>query len=164
MAVLYRRHIRVCTTCRQRLDTTAARHRCEAAGHAIETRDAPVWWIRYHAEGRLRCVSTHTTDRAVADALLRDYEPQLETRCAVPITGEGSPGSFAASADVLLGDYRMNGKRSVRTVTLRINKHLRPVFGSLPLAAIATPLVRHSSRNGRPRGPPTPPSTAISSR
>ena len=41
MGVLYRRKIRVCTTCDERLDTTAARHRCLAQAHVVETRETP---------------------------------------------------------------------------------------------------------------------------
>ena len=36
MDTIYRRQVRFCTTCDQRLDTTAAWQACEAAGHAIE--------------------------------------------------------------------------------------------------------------------------------
>src|SRR5688572_11105828 len=100
--------------CDERLDTTAARHRCEQAGHTIDVRETPVWWIRYRADGRTRCVSAHAADRDVADALLRTLErPTIDA--ATPAAGRPSQaaGSFAAAAEALLGDYRMNGKKSL---------------------------------------------------
>ena len=47
MGTLYRRQVKFCTTCRRRLDTTAAWKACDAAGHAIEIREQSIWWIKY---------------------------------------------------------------------------------------------------------------------
>jgi len=51
---IFRRKVRVCTVCDLRLDTTAARRRCEAAGHPIEVREQRIWWIKYRVRGTLR--------------------------------------------------------------------------------------------------------------
>ena len=50
--------------------------------------------------------------------------------------------TFDDAAEDLLNDYRTNGKRSLRTLTLRIAKHLQPFFGGRRLTAITTPLAR----------------------
>ena len=42
----------------------------------------------------------------------------------------------------MIADYRMNGKRSLRTLLIRINKHLRPVFGADALSSITTARIR----------------------
>jgi integrase len=140
VGVIFRRRVRVCTACDARLDTTAARRRCERARHAIIVREQRIWWIKFHAEGRQQCVSSRSADKAVAEALLRDKEgaPPL------PVTSPPTDGaiSFADAADDLLNDYRMNRRRSLRTVTLRVNKHLRPAFGHDSLAAITTARLR----------------------
>ena len=47
MGVVYRRKVRVCLNCHQRLDTTAARRACETAGHRIDVREQRIWWIKY---------------------------------------------------------------------------------------------------------------------
>jgi hypothetical protein len=51
VGTVYRRNVRVCTTCDQRLDTTAARRACEGVGHRIEVRAQRIWWIKYYADG-----------------------------------------------------------------------------------------------------------------
>ena len=45
MGSVYRRKVKVCTTCAQRLDTTAAHQACTLAGRAIEVREQGPWWI-----------------------------------------------------------------------------------------------------------------------
>jgi integrase len=136
---IYRRKVRVCTTCEERLDTTAQRRRCETAGHAITIREQSIWWIRYQVDGRVQCVTTRSTDRAIAEHLLRTRA----IPCAVPVVvPPAAPLGFDEAVEDLLADYRMNGKRSLRTVTLRINKHLRPIFRGQALPAITTSRVR----------------------
>jgi integrase len=137
---VYRRKVRVCTTCDQRLDTTAARHACEAANHAIDVREQRIWWITYDADGRRQSVSSHSEDRRVADDLLKARE--RHARQAVPASAPQGLVTFDDAADDIVADYQMNKKRSLRTLTIRIEKHLRPVFGHQPLTAITTPVVR----------------------
>lgn len=140
MSRVYRRKVRVCTTCDQRLDTTAARHACEAAGHAIDVREQRIWWITYEANGQRHTVSSRSEDRQVAEDLLKARE--RHERPAVPTSAPQGPVTFDDAANDIIADYQMNKKRSLRTLTLRIEKHLRPVFGQQPLTAITTPVVR----------------------
>jgi len=46
--------------------------------------------------------------------------------------------AFADAAQDLLNDYAMNRRRSLRTVKIRVEKHLRPAFGQDALSAITT--------------------------
>jgi len=140
MGSIYRRKVRVCTTCDVRLDTTAARRACEAAGHRIRIHAQSIWWIRYQVNGRTQCATSRSAQKQVAEALLHTRE-----RARVPpvrVTGPVAPIQFEDAAADLLTDYRTNQKRSLRTVTLRITKHLQPFFGGHLLTAITTPLVR----------------------
>ena len=43
MGTIYKRKVRFCTTCDQRLDTTAAWRACETTDHTIEIREQSVW-------------------------------------------------------------------------------------------------------------------------
>ncbi len=145
MGTVYRRKVRICRTCDTRLDTSAARRACEAAGHVLVIAEQPTWWVRYQAAGRWHWESAHSDDRAVADALLRAREAQPDdARPPAPrapstlVAGVG----FIEAAAALLADYEMNGKRSGRALRLRITKHLQPFFGHYRLAEIRPPVVR----------------------
>jgi integrase len=142
MGVLYRRTVRMCTTCRRRLDTTAARRGCEAAGHVIQLVETPTWWIRYQVDGREQRVSARSADRSVAESLLHTLAGDHAVREVVGQTARSVVGDFNSAADALIAEYALNGRRSLRTLTLRLRKHLRPVFGSLALTAITTSRVR----------------------
>jgi integrase len=151
MGEIFRRRVRVCVACDTRLDTTAARRACEAAGHPIEIREQRIWWIVYAHHGRRQVETSRSADRAVAEALLRQREerPTAEpSPSAPPAPPAPAPArvvdgvSFEDAAQDLLNDYTMNRRRSLRTVTIRVNKHLRPAFGHDGLAAITTARLR----------------------
>src|SRR5436853_941992 len=109
MGSVYRRHVRFCKNCDRRLDTTAARQSCEAAGHSIEIREQPIWWIKYHVGGRPQCVSSGSDKKRIAEDLLKDREGDVVK--GVPITAKVGKIRFEEAADDLLNDYRTNGKR-----------------------------------------------------
>ena len=140
MGSVYRRKVRVCTTCDRRLDTTAARRACETAGHVIRIRSQGPWWIRYTVDGRRQCVSAASDKKADAIRLLRGRED--EAPVPVSITADVGTMTFDEAAEDLLTDYRINQKRSLRTITLRIQKHLTPFFGGRRMGAITTGIVR----------------------
>ena len=83
MGTIYRRQVRFCTTCQERLDTTAARTSCEAAAHAIEIREQSIWWIKYQVDGRPQCVSSGSDKKKVADDLLKEREGDVVKGLAV---------------------------------------------------------------------------------
>jgi integrase len=140
MGAVYRRKVKVCTTCGRRLDTTAAQRACEAARHTIDVREQGPWWIRYTVGGKLQCVSSESDKRADAVRLLREREGDVAK--GMPVTANVGKIRFDEAAEDLLTDYRINQKRSLRTVTLRIRKHLTPFFAGRRLAGIAPPLIR----------------------
>src|SRR5439155_26790703 len=140
MGTIYRRQVRFCTTCDERLDTTAARTSCQAAGHAIERREQSIWWIKYQVGGRPQCVSSGSTKKEDAKKLLREREHLIDQ--GAPLTASVGTITFEEAAEDLLTDFRTNKKRSLRTITLRIDKHLTPFFGGRRLTAITTALVR----------------------
>src|SRR5713226_9024765 len=140
MGTLYRRQVRYCTTCARRLDTRAALHACTTAGHIIEARDQPIWWIKYQVGGRPQCVSSHSERKEDAKRLLKTREGDVVN--GVPITAHVGRITFEDAAADLLTDYTTNRRRSVRVVTLRVAKHLTPFFAHRRLLHITTPQVR----------------------
>src|SRR2546421_193812 len=124
MGTVYRRQVRFCTTCDRRLDTTAARKACAAADHAIETREQPTWWIKYHVAGRPVCVSAESTRKEDANRLLREREHLVDV--GTPATSHARRLTFDDAAADLINDYEANRRRSLRVVKLRLDKHLTP--------------------------------------
>jgi integrase len=140
MGTIYRRKVKFCRTCDARLDTVVARQTCERAGHAIDLREQPIWWIKYQVGGRPQCVSSGSTKKRVAEDLLKEREGDVVR--GVAVTAQVGKIRFDEAATDLLTDYRINGKRSLKTVTLRVEKHLRPFFAGRRMTAITTALVR----------------------
>ena len=136
MGTVYRRQVRFCTTCDRRLDTTAARHACAAAGHAIAIRAQAIWWIKYQVGGRPHCVSSHSEKKEDATRLLRAREGDLVK--GVPIPAHVGRVTFEEAAADLVNDYTTNRRRSLRVVTLRVAKHLTPFFARRRLMTITT--------------------------
>ena len=140
MGTLYQRQVRYCTTCARRLDTRVALRACTAAGHAVEDRGRPIWWIKYQVGGRPQCVSSHSERKEDAKRLLKTREGDVVR--GVPITASVGLVTFEDAAHDLINDCTTNRRRSLRVVTLRITKHLTPVFGHRRLLTITTADVR----------------------
>ena len=118
MGSVYRRQVRFCTTCDRRLDTTAARQACNAAGHVIEIREQSIWWIKYHVGGRPQCVSSNSEKKADAKRLLKAREGDVVR--GVPITASIGRVTFEEATADLINDYKTNRRRSLRVVKLRL--------------------------------------------
>jgi integrase len=140
MGSVYRRQVRFCTTCDRRLDTTAARKACAAADHAIETREQPIWWIKYQEGGRPVCASSESTKKKDAERMLRDREHLVDI--GAPATARAAKVTFDEAAADFLNDYVTNKRRSLRTAKLRLTKHLTPYFEHRRLASITPVDVR----------------------
>ena len=136
MGTVYRRQVRFCTTCDRRLDTKAAQHACAAARHAVERRDQGPYWIKYQVRGRPVCVSSGSDKKQDATKLLREHEHLVDTGAAV--TAQANRVTFEDAVQDLINDYTTNKRRSLRTVNLRITKHLTPFFGHRRLMTINT--------------------------
>ena len=136
MGTVYRRQVRFCTTCDRRLDTIAARTACEAADHPIELRDQGPWWVKYQVGGRPRCVSSGSERKEDAKRLLRDREHLVDV--GAPATTHAANVTFDDAAADLINDYATNKRRSLRTVQLRLRKHLTPYFTHRRLTTITT--------------------------
>jgi hypothetical protein len=113
---------------------------CKSAGHAIEIRQQSIWWIKYQLHGRPQCVSSRSHKKDVAKRLLKLREGDVEK--GMPITAEVNRITFDQAADDLINDYTTNKRRSLRVLTLRLKKHLKPFFTKRRLMTISTLDVR----------------------
>jgi integrase len=114
--------------------------RCADAGHTIDIRQQPTWWIKYQVGGRPQCVSSESHRKTDALDMLKDREGKVVN--GVPLTAKVGKLRFDEAGEDLLNDYRINGKRSLRTIALRINKHLTPAFRGRRMTTIGTADVR----------------------
>ena len=136
MGTVYRRQVRFCTTCDRRLDTKAARTACAAAGHAVELRDQGPWWVKYQVNGRPVQVSSGSERKEDAKRLLRQREHLVDT--GAPASVHAAKVTFDEAATDVINDYVTNKRRSLRTVRIRLDKHLTPYFQRRRLASITT--------------------------
>jgi integrase len=140
VGTIYKRKVRVCTTCDHRLDTTAAWQACAGARHAIEIREQSIWWIKYQVNGRPQCVSSGSARKEDAKQLLREREHVVDHGAA--ITARVHRITFDEAAADLLTDYTTNQRRSLRVLKLRLEKHLTPYFARRRLMTISPVDVR----------------------
>ena len=140
MGTVYRRQVKFCTTCRRRLDTTAAWKACDATHHPIEIREQSIWWIKYQVGGRPVCVSSESERKEDAKRLLKLREGDVEK--GVPISAQVNRILFDQAAEDLVNDYKTNQRRSLRVLELRLRKHLTPFFTRRRLMSISTLDVR----------------------
>ena len=89
------------------------------------------WWIQYSYRGRVYRETCHK--ECGENATQKDAVKLLRRRL-----GEIAEGRFVADADkvtfeqlaeLILGNYRLNGKKSLRRVEEIVRLHLRPAFG-----------------------------------
>ena len=113
---------------------------CRVAGHAVETRKLPIYWIQYRVAGRVQCESSRSKKRADAVDLLKRREGDVVR--GLPVTTKVGQLRLEEAAEDLLNDYRTNGKRSLVDVKRRVEKHLQPFFGNRRMTAITTVEVR----------------------
>src|SRR3954470_9731214 len=141
MGSIYRRVKQFCVTCGgQHLAKTADRQACEAAGHAIEKRQSPVYWVKYTRAGKSYNESSGSERKSDARTLLQEREGDIVR--GKPVTPKIGKVTFEDAAADLLADYTTNGKRSYGVVERRIRKHLTPFFGGRRMSDITTADVR----------------------
>lgn len=99
-----------------------------------------VYWIRYYRNGRRFEESARSSSWKVADDLLKRYEGDIAK--GLPLSAAIGRLRFEDAAADVLADYRVNGKRSLRDLTIRLDKHLTPYFAKRRMASITTTDVR----------------------
>lgn len=99
-----------------------------------------VYWIRYYRNGRRFEESARTDSYKVAADLLKTYEGDIAK--GMPMSAAIGRLRFEDAAADVQADYRINGKRSLHDLTIRIDKHLSPYFAGRRMNSITTADVR----------------------
>src|SRR5215831_20179642 len=124
MGTIFRRNVVACMTCKKLFPNQdphrrrkADRERCEAAGHTLETRVSPIWWIGYKTKDGWQYETTRSTARIDAQRMLRDKEGAVDKGTL--------PGrfSFEDAKKAALLEYKVNRRRSMDVFERRITKH-----------------------------------------
>lgn len=97
-------------------------------------------WLSYYVKGERVRESTNTTDRGEARRLLQQRLGQIaEGRFTGPAADRVT---FEDLAEMILTDYKVNGKKSLRCVRIKVEKHLLPFFGGKTAHSITTDEVK----------------------
>ena len=99
------------------------------------------YWIGYIGiDGRRHLESSHSRLKDDAKRLLQDREGDIVK--GVPVTPAHARLLFETAVEDVINDYKANGRRSIRHVERRIQKHLLPHFAGRRIATITTADVR----------------------
>ena len=94
------------------------------------------WWLTYYVKGQQVWESAKTKDKAEARRILQMKLGQIaEGRYAGP---SADRITFEELAEGLLTDYQVNGKKDLRCVRIKVEKHLAPFFNGKTAHDITT--------------------------
>jgi integrase len=112
--------------------------RRQLVGSIYRKKGSKFWWIHYYQNGKSFNESSHSDKKTVAKNLLDIREGE--------IAKGGQPGviydrvQFSELIELVLSDYRRNGKKTLDRVTLSANA-LKEGFGEIRAAQITTPAI-----------------------
>ena len=99
-----------------------------------------VYWVKYYRSGKSFRESSGSAKESDAKRLLRLREGDIAR--GIPVAPRVGRVKFDELAEDVVNDYKINQKRSLRHLEIRLNKHLRPFFGGRRAAAITTADIR----------------------
>ena len=94
------------------------------------------YWIAYYVDGEQVCESAHSRDKAEARRFLKARQGQIAEGRYVGAVADRV--AFDDLAELILTDYKVNGKKSLPDVEQKIRLHLRPFFGKKKAHSITT--------------------------
>ena len=94
------------------------------------------WWVKYSCNGKIYRQSSESNTKWKAEKLLRAKLGELATQTFVEPKFDKT--LVSELAEDMLRDYQVNGKRSLSDAKIRWTKHLKPVFGHMRAANVAT--------------------------
>ena len=108
------------------------------------------WWIKVYRPGiGPHRFSTETQDRKAAQAMLRIIDGDM----ARGLIG-AAPGTarFSRLAQLVLDDYKLNGKKTCRDVEARLRLHILPVLENVKAVQINPAMLRSYAANRQKEG------------
>lgn len=101
-----------------------------------EKKESAVYWVQYYRNGVPIRESSGTAVFSEAKALLNSREGDVAK--GVPITPKMGRIKFSEMAGDVVNDYKANGRKSLRDLESRLEKHITPFFGEARACSITT--------------------------
>src|SRR6266566_1952078 len=99
-----------------------------------EYHESSVWWIKYYRDGFPIRESAGTEKESQARNLLKQREGDVAR--GIPVTPRAGRMKFSELAEDVVNNYKANGRRTLRDLRSRLDKHILPVFGPFRVSAI----------------------------
>ncbi len=117
-----------------------------------EIKESSIYWIQYYRNGVPIRESTDTSVYSEAKNFLNSREGDVAK--GIPITARMGRIKFSELAADEVTDYRVNGKRSINDLEMRLQKHVLPFFGDARASSISTADIRRyiAKRQGEGAG------------
>lgn len=87
----------------------------------------PIWYVKYYRDGRPFIESSRSNRKSDAQKLLHVREGDIAK--GVPISPNVVRVKFKELLEAVTTDYRINEKKSLDELTIRLRKHVEPYFG-----------------------------------
>jgi integrase len=108
---------------------------------SVFTNGSNVLWIKYYWRGIAKRESTHSTDRKVAERLLKRRLAEVETKTFTPSNNIRIDELYAD----MVAEYKREGRKSIKHLEMRWKNHLQPFFTRLRADHLNTDLVQRYS-------------------
>jgi len=99
-----------------------------------------IWWIKYYSKGQPVYESSRSTREADAQLLLKRRCGEIATDRFQGLGAERT--TLDQLFDLVVADYKEDGKRSLDHVQRRLKLHLRPKLGSVKASDVGTSAIR----------------------
>jgi integrase len=115
---------------------------------SIYQNGSSVWWVKYYRRGIAFRESSHSPDRKAAEKLLKRRLAEIETKTYIARTNV----RVDELIEDVMAEYRRNGFKSLKSVTQRWERRLRPFFHKLPVDDLTTNLVQRYCEKRKAEG------------
>lgn len=87
------------------------------------------WWIKFYRNGQAIRESSHSTDEAAARRLLKIRLGQVaNNEYRGPVASQAQISSLL---NLVISDYQISKKRSIKDLKFRVEKNIRPKLGAI---------------------------------
>ncbi len=121
--------------------------RARGSGSIFQNGSA-VWWVKYYARGIPRRENSHSTDRKIAEKLLKRRLAEVETQTYILRENV----RIDKLVEDLKSEYKEKNRKSIGDLETRCEKHLMPFFTRMRAADIGTDQIRRYSDMRREQG------------
>src|SRR5262245_5439950 len=98
--------------------------------------ESNVWWIKFYRDGKAMRESSESDKISVARDLLKDREGSIVK--GMPVSPKANRVRFDELAADMVNDYKVNKRRSLKVLEMRLKKHVLPFFSSRRTSSITT--------------------------